>query len=204
MNPNSMKTRNKIHTFHHGFSMVEMLAAVAIMGVIAFMAIPSVTRMRADSERNLAIARAEALNIAQANFIQTQGRSRAELIWQNATTPQNKYNLIRPYLGFSEASLAGYMPGGYSVAFPESVLVMQQAVLTMQMRDPLVPGSPLLPINYRPDMSSEPVDYRARFSGGRFQLLPPGTPGTGLRIQVDGSDLGEPVVIPPDFNPYGF
>lgn len=77
-------------------------------------------------------------------------------------------------------------------------------VLTMQMRDPLVPGSPLLPVNYRPALSSQPSDYRARFLGGRFQLIFPGDPGTGLRIQIDGSDLGAPVVIPPDFKPYGF
>ncbi|MDP1591573.1 MAG: prepilin-type N-terminal cleavage/methylation domain-containing protein, partial [Prosthecobacter sp.] len=56
-----------------GFSLVEMMACVSIIGIIAFMAIPSVTRMRSDSERNLAIARAEALNLAQASLIQVRG-----------------------------------------------------------------------------------------------------------------------------------
>ena len=49
-----------------GFSLVEMMACVSIIGIIAFLAIPSVARMRSDSEKNLAIARAEALNLAQA------------------------------------------------------------------------------------------------------------------------------------------
>ena len=57
-----------------GFSLVEMLASVAIIGIIAFLAIPSVSRMREDSERNLAIARAESLNVAQATMVQTQLR----------------------------------------------------------------------------------------------------------------------------------
>ena len=52
---------SKSHGFIRGFSLVEMMACVSIIGIIAFMAIPSVTRMRGDSERNLAIARAEAV-----------------------------------------------------------------------------------------------------------------------------------------------
>ena len=34
-----------------GFSLVEMMACVSIIGIVAFLAIPSVTRMRSDSER---------------------------------------------------------------------------------------------------------------------------------------------------------
>ncbi len=97
--------------------MIEMLAAVAIMGVIAFIAIPSVTKMRADSERNLAIARAEALNIATASFIQAYGRTRAEQEWFAAGTVNAKYSLIQPFLAFSETSLPRYLPTGYSINY---------------------------------------------------------------------------------------
>lgn len=100
-----------------GFSMIELLAAVAIMGVIAFMAIPSVTKMRADSERNLAISRAEALNIALATYVQAAGRSTADQSWSNATTANAKYLLLRPYLAFAETSISLYMPSGYSINF---------------------------------------------------------------------------------------
>jgi type II secretory pathway pseudopilin PulG len=109
--------------------MIELLATVAIMGLIGFMAIPSVTRMRADSERNLAISRAEALNIAQANFIQTQGRSRAETLWQAAANDAQRYIQLRPYLGFSEPTLATFMPSGYQVSFPPSVLTMTKCTI---------------------------------------------------------------------------
>jgi prepilin-type N-terminal cleavage/methylation domain-containing protein len=117
------------HALRRAFSMVEVLAAVAIMGVIAFMAIPSVTKMRGDSERNLAIARAEALNIAQASFMQAEGRSRAELQWLSATSPAAKYALLRPYLAFSDDTLTRYMPSSYSVTFSNSIVTMQKCTL---------------------------------------------------------------------------
>lgn len=113
-----------------GFSLVEMMACVSIIGIIAFMAIPSVTRMRGDSERNLAIARAEALNLAQASFIQVRGRTQAALDWTAASSSQAKYNLLRPYLSFSESTLTTYMPQGYSVAFPPSITTMTKAALS--------------------------------------------------------------------------
>lgn len=108
--------------------MVEMLAAVAIMGVIAFLAIPAVSKMRLDSERHLAIARSEALNIAQASYIQAVGRSRAEQEW-GARNNTQRYDLIRPYLAFSEPTLLAYMPSGYSITFGPSAAAMEKAVL---------------------------------------------------------------------------
>jgi type II secretory pathway pseudopilin PulG len=106
-----------------------MMACVSIIGIIAFMAIPSVTRMRGDSERNLAIARAEALNLAQASFIQVRGRTQAALDWSAASSVQNRYNLLRPYLSFSETTITAYMPSGYSVTFPNSITTMTKAAL---------------------------------------------------------------------------
>lgn len=126
-----MKTRSPIvPNFRRGFSLVEMMACVSIIGIIAFMAIPSVTRMRNDSERNLAIARAEALNLAQASLIQVRGRTQAALDWSAASTSQAKYNLLRPYLSFSEATLTTYLPSGYTVTFPPSIITMTKAALT--------------------------------------------------------------------------
>lgn len=111
------------------FSLVEMMACVSIIGIIAFMAIPSVTRMRGDSERNLAIARAEALNLAQASFIQVRGRTQASLDWSSASSTQNRYNLLRPYLSFSETTITAFMPSGYTVTFPSSITTMTKAAL---------------------------------------------------------------------------
>lgn len=116
-----------------GFSMIELLAAVAIMGVIAFMAIPSVTKMRNDSERNLMISRAEALNIAQASFIQAEGRGRAEQQWVAAGSDAARYALIRKYLAFSETTLTQYIPAPYVIQFPPSLLTMQKSTLSSNL-----------------------------------------------------------------------
>lgn len=111
------------------FSLVEMLAAVAIIGVISFLAIPSITRMRMDSERNLAVSRAEALNVAQASMIQVEGRTQADLRWRGASGNEAKYSLLRPYLSYAETSLAAYMPSGYSITFNPSITSLQKAAL---------------------------------------------------------------------------
>lgn len=112
-----------------GFSLVEMMACVSIIGIIAFLAIPSVARMRSDSEKNLAIARAEALNLAQASFIQVRGRSQAAADWTTATSSTAKYNLLLPYLSYAETTLTAFMPSGYSVTFPSSILSMSKVGL---------------------------------------------------------------------------
>ena len=119
---------SKTSRFKAAFSMVELLAAVAIMGIIAFMAIPSVTKMRSDGERNLAISRVESLNIAMASFVQAEGRSRAENQWQSASNAA-KYTLLRPYLAFAEDTIGRFMPSGYSANFGTSVVALQKTTL---------------------------------------------------------------------------
>ncbi len=113
-----------------GFSMVEMIACVSIIGIIAFLAIPSITRMRSDSERNLAIARAESLNLAQATYIQVRGRTQAGLDWSSTGSNDAKYALLRPYLSYSETTISAYLPAGYSVTFPVSITTMTKTALS--------------------------------------------------------------------------
>ncbi len=112
-----------------GFSMVEMIACVSIIGIVAFLAIPSVTRMRGDSERNLAISRAEALNLAQATYIQVKGRTQAATEWNNNAAAESKYTLLKPYLAYAETSLALFLPEGYSITFPADIAKMTKTAL---------------------------------------------------------------------------
>lgn len=80
-----------------------MITAVGIVGIILFLAIPNIVRVREDSERNLAIARAEALNMAMASFIQANGRLNSQTIWTGKNDLQ-RYGLVQPYLQFAPVS----------------------------------------------------------------------------------------------------
>jgi type II secretory pathway pseudopilin PulG len=99
------------------FSLVEMLASVAIIGTITFLAIPNLVKMRGDAERNIAIARAEAINMSMATLIQVRGRTQAVTDWNGATTDQAKYTLLNPYLAYAETNLTDYIPNGYTITF---------------------------------------------------------------------------------------
>ena len=120
---------------HRGFSLIEMLAAVAIIGVISFLAIPNIVKMRSDSERNMAIARAESVNMAMATFIQARGRTQAATDWTAAATAQAKYALVAPYLSYSETNLVDYIPNGYSITFntidPLKKVTLKQSTTTI-------------------------------------------------------------------------
>ncbi len=79
----------------------------------------------------------------------------------------------------------------------------QLIVMTLQMRDESLVGSPFVTPNYQPAGSSSAQDYRLRYNGVRFELLPPGQTGAGLKMAFDGSDMGQARVFPPNFKPYG-
>ena len=112
-----------------GFSLVEALAAVAILGIIAFLALPNIVSIKEDSEENLAVARAEAINMAVASYIQSNGRFAADAGWDGAGTPQLKYDLISPYLAFAPQEVASYMPGTYSINLPGDLNALSKTVL---------------------------------------------------------------------------
>lgn len=79
----------------------------------------------------------------------------------------------------------------------------QLIVMTLQMRDPNIVGSPFVVPNYLPKGSSDPSTYRLRFTGQRFELIVPPQAGSGLKIEFDGSDMGPARVFPPNFRPFG-
>jgi len=102
--------------FLSAFSMVEVLAAVAIIGVITFLAIPNIIRVKQDGENNLARARAESLNMAIASFVQANGGAAAQTNWSGNATSTARYALLAPYIAFAEPAFSNYMPNGYSIS----------------------------------------------------------------------------------------
>ncbi len=99
------------------FSLIEMLTAVAIIGIISFLALPNLIKMRSDAELHMAIARAESLNMAMATLVQVRGRTQAVSDWNASTNSQTRYSKLAPYLSYSESQLTNYMPSGYTVTF---------------------------------------------------------------------------------------
>ena len=109
--------------------MVELLVVLVILGTVLFLAIPNVVQVRSDSEDNLARSRAEALNMAAAAYFQAAGNQSASSQWAAAGGDQARYELVQPYLAFAPATLAAYMPNGYSASFSDSDPLRVKATL---------------------------------------------------------------------------
>jgi prepilin-type N-terminal cleavage/methylation domain-containing protein len=103
-----------------GFSLVEVLASITIIGIITFLAIPNIVRMKSDGEENLARARAETLNMAMASYVQAVGPTAAQSAWSSANN-NARYNLISGYVAFPASDITTFMPSGYSATLPSSV-----------------------------------------------------------------------------------
>lgn len=79
----------------------------------------------------------------------------------------------------------------------------QLILMTLQMELSGPVAGPHVPPTYLPKGSSNPADYRMRFNGIRFELILPNNPGTGLKVEFDGSDFGLARTFPPNFKPFG-
>ena len=112
------------------FSLVEVLAAVSIIGVIAFLAIPNIVKVKTDSEENLAISRAEAINMAVASYIQASGRLAANTNWSSQPNDAARYVLVAPFLAYAPSVLADYMPTDYAVNLPDDISTLSKVSLT--------------------------------------------------------------------------
>jgi len=95
------------------------------------LALEAVTTEWGTSSRtsNLAVARAETVNMAIASFIQSRGMKNAEQAWMDAEGGQEHYILLAPFLAFAPAELEDYMPDGYGIAFSESLLPPKKVAL---------------------------------------------------------------------------
>ena len=124
------KSRIENRKSARGFSLVEVLAAVALIGVITFLALPNIVRIKQDSEQSLAVSRAEALNLCVSSLIQAHGQDDAVTLWAGAADANARYALLQPYLAYAPLSFADYLPGGYTVTLRPALLPLRKFVLT--------------------------------------------------------------------------
>jgi prepilin-type N-terminal cleavage/methylation domain-containing protein len=102
------------------FSLLELLIVLLVLGVILFLAFPNIVQVKSDSERELAKARAEALNMAAAAYFQAQGTN-AVADWADTTTEQDRYDLIKDYIAFPATNLASFLPSSdYTIEFDDN------------------------------------------------------------------------------------
>jgi type II secretory pathway pseudopilin PulG len=116
--------------YHSAFSLVEVLAAVGLIGIITFLALPNIVRIKSDSEESLAIARADAINLSMASYLQAHGQASAVAGWGATSTPAERYALLAPYLAYAPSSFADYMPGGYTITLPTALIPLSKVPLT--------------------------------------------------------------------------
>lgn len=124
-----------------GFTLVEVLASVTIIGILIFLAIPSITSVRRDAEENMAIARGEALNMATSTFIDAYGLTTAATKWTNATgnttalKDQFRYsNFLAPYISYAPNALGNYMPSGYTIELPSDLRNLTKVVIRKPLK----------------------------------------------------------------------
>jgi prepilin-type N-terminal cleavage/methylation domain-containing protein len=122
----------------HAFSLVELLVVIAVLGIVLFFAFPNIIQVKSDSEKDLAKARAETLNLASAAYFQTVGTNVAATSWAGKTAEQ-RYQLITPYIAFPATSLSNFLPStDYSITFDASAPHKVKATL-------MGPGSTNIP-----------------------------------------------------------
>jgi prepilin-type N-terminal cleavage/methylation domain-containing protein len=112
-----------------GFSLVEVLAAITIIGIITFLAVPNIVRVKQDGEENLARARAETINMAIAAYVQAVGTNTAQSNWSNWGNDATRYANIRQYIAFSETNLTLYTPSGYTNTLPSVISPLTTKVI---------------------------------------------------------------------------
>jgi prepilin-type N-terminal cleavage/methylation domain-containing protein len=100
-----------------GFSLTELLVVLLVIGIVLYFAFPNIVQIKSDSERDLAKARAETLNLAAAAYFQAVGSNAAATNWAGKTAEQ-RYQLLTPYIAFPATALSNFLPSSdYSVTF---------------------------------------------------------------------------------------
>jgi prepilin-type N-terminal cleavage/methylation domain-containing protein len=119
-----------LHPGKSGFSLLELLIVIAVLGVILFFAFPNIVQVKSDSEEQLAKARAETLNLAAAAYFQDVGATTAANAWTGKSDEERYEQLLKRYIAFPAPTLGEFMPSTeYSVNFHPTEPHRQKAAL---------------------------------------------------------------------------
>ena len=111
-----------------GFSLVELLVVLLVMSILLYFAVPNIVQIKSDSETELAKARAEALNLAAAAYVQARGTN-VLASWASWSEDQ-RFTNVMGYLAFPEPTLSAFLPSSdYSIEFNDSEPHKQKATL---------------------------------------------------------------------------
>ncbi|MEM0897545.1 MAG: hypothetical protein AAGJ79_11750 [Verrucomicrobiota bacterium] len=90
----------------------------------------------------------------------------------------------------------------FNLAGDDNATTDEFAILrSLQWRDETVPGSPFFTPFYNPTASNDSDDYRLRWNGSNFILVAPGEAGSGLKVDLTGSDQGTEYAFPGGYSP---
>ena len=72
--------------------------------------------------------------------------------------------------------------------------------LQYRERDNPAVGEPFMRPDWKPTLTSDTTEYRYIWRGRNWDLLKPGETGAGLKVQFDGTDIGDMVTFPPGYS----
>ena len=151
----------------HGFSLVEIMTVIAIIGLLVGIAIPGYRGLNESTERVTTQDFTESLNRAVRLFEQSN--------WDFAVAAD------------------------HSVSTDEFIVLRalqyQWPVLAMK------PASPYFSPFYNPTATSDSTQHRIRWTGRNFEVLLPGTAGTGFLKTFAGADYTTAAYVFPGVYP---
>lgn len=117
--------------FKRGFMVGSVVALLIYAGLMAKIwnqpsgdlrnPLVTISIRTSEPQTDLAIARAEEINLALAAYVAGCGRELASRAWSDAGMAEERYQLLTSYIPFSPEFLADYMPEAFEIALWEDL-----------------------------------------------------------------------------------
>lgn len=108
-----------MRTNKSGFSLVEVLLTIVLIGVISGLCYPVIANLLEKCKDESAICSAECINAAKKSFWMRNPKAEQEYI--HRSTDEAKYTLIKDYLPDPSMSFDRVLPKGYHLVMHSSI-----------------------------------------------------------------------------------